>query len=241
MVNRRRSVRDNSAQEQCGRRTRRTSHIVKWNNKVCVSARWKQVNRARLRCCPLFQGERAPRLKPGVNHRRYKLSALTLIGTLNARPTFSIRSVLYPTRIHTCIRFYDITGRCMQRGSSGDYRIFNINPAYLEAEIALTETIRVSNNVKPGHEPSLSPLFNFLSVKVKKPGFFQKYLYSRNEELFRSSNLLFLRFWQIIEIVLEHGSLGEEILIIVSYVWLNSLVGREWKFEEEKWKEYRWK
>lgn len=71
----------------------------------------------------------------------------------------------------------------MQRGSSGDYRIFNINPAYLEAEIALTETIRVSNNVKPGHEPSLSPLFNFLSVKVK-PGFFQKYLYSRNEELF---------------------------------------------------------
>lgn len=105
----------------------------------------------------------------------------------------------------------------MQRGSSGDYRIFNINPAYLEAEIALTETIRVSNNVKPGHEPSLSPFFNFLSVKVK-PGFFQKYLYSRNEELFRSSNLLFLRLWQIIEIVLEHGSLGEEILIIVSYV-----------------------
>lgn len=161
MVNRRRSVRDNSAQEQCCRRTRRTSHIVKWNNKVCVSARWKQVNRARLRCCPLFQGERAPRLKPGVNHRRYKLSALTLIGTLNARPTFSIRSVLYPTRIHTYIRFYDITGRCMQRGSSGDYRIFNINPAYLEAEIALTETIRVSNNVKPGHESSLSPLTFF--------------------------------------------------------------------------------
>lgn len=40
----------------------------------------------------------------------------------------------------------------MQRGSSGDYRIFNINPAYLEAEIALTQTIQgCEQPVKPAN------------------------------------------------------------------------------------------
>ena len=134
------------------RRTRRTSHIVKWNNKVCVS--WKQVERLR---CPFYVPPFSKR-GAGQPSRRYRtlcINSSSILTLVETRSNFQFDP--------RCIQLlYSILRYNRRDACNVDHPVIiefcNINPAYLVAEIALTETIRVSNNVKPGHEP-----LNFLS------------------------------------------------------------------------------